>query len=37
MILIKLEGYIGNQLFYFALYESLKAQGKEVKLDNHSE
>lgn len=33
MIIIQLSGGLGNQLFQYALYFSLKQEGKEVKLD----
>ena len=33
MVIIKLMGGLGNQMFQFALYKALLAQGKEVKLD----
>lgn len=34
MIIIRLQGGLGNQMFQFALYRSLKARGKEVKIDD---
>ena len=33
MIIVKLMGGMGNQMFQYALYRALLAQGKEVKLD----
>lgn len=33
MIIIKAQGGLGNQLFQYALYEALKRNGKEVKMD----
>ena len=33
MIIIKLNGGLGNQLQQYALYEKLKSLGKEVRLD----
>lgn len=33
MIIIKVNGGLGNQLQQYALYEKMKAMGKEVKLD----
>lgn len=37
MIIIKLSGGLGNQMFEYALYQSLKAKGKEVKIDDTSD
>ena len=34
MIIIRLQGGLGNQMFQYALYTSLKARGKEVKIDD---
>lgn len=34
MIIIRLQGGLGNQMFQYALYQSLKARGKEVKIDD---
>ena len=36
MIIIRLQGGLGNQMFQYALYRSLKAHGKEVKIDDVS-
>lgn len=33
MLIIKVIGGLGNQMFQFAFYQSLKAKGKNVKLD----
>ena len=33
MIIIQLKGGLGNQMFQYALYKSLKKRGKEVKID----
>ena len=33
MIIIKMNGGLGNQLQQYALYEKMKSQGKDVKLD----
>ncbi len=33
MIIIKMKGGLGNQMFQYALYKQLKAMGKEVKVD----
>lgn len=37
MIIIKLTGGLGNQMFQYALYLKLKASGKDVKLDDLTE
>ncbi len=37
MIIIRMTGGLGNQMFQYALYLRLKAQGKEVKLDDQTE
>ncbi|MBP3819877.1 MAG: alpha-1,2-fucosyltransferase [Butyrivibrio sp.] len=34
MIIIQLKGGLGNQMFQYALYKSLKKRGKEVKIDD---
>ena len=34
MIIIQLKGGLGNQMFQYALYKSLKKLGKEVKIDD---
>ncbi|WP_026506855.1 alpha-1,2-fucosyltransferase [Butyrivibrio sp. MC2013] len=36
MIIIKLQGGLGNQLFIYALYKSLLAMGRQVKIDEVS-
>jgi hypothetical protein len=36
MIIIQLKGGLGNQMFQYALYQSLKKRGKEVKIDDVS-
>ncbi len=33
MIIIRIQGGLGNQLFQYALYESFKSMGKDVKAD----
>lgn len=33
MLIIKMQGGLGNQLYQYALYEKMKMLGKEVKLD----
>lgn len=37
MNIIRMTGGLGNQMFQYALYLRLKAQGKEVKLDDQTE
>lgn len=37
MNIIRMTGGLGNQMFQYALYLRLKAQGKEVKLDDRTE
>ncbi len=37
MVIIRLSGGLGNQMFEYALYLSLKAQGKTVKIDDVSD
>lgn len=37
MNIIRMTGGLGNQMFQYALYLRLKAQGKEVKLDDKTE
>lgn len=37
MNIIRMTGGLGNQMFQYALYLKLKAQGKEVKLDDQTE
>ncbi len=37
MVIIRLSGGLGNQMFEYALYLSLKAQGKTVKIDDISD
>ena len=34
MVIVQLSGGLGNQMFEYALYLSLKAKGKEVKIDD---
>ena len=34
MIIIRLQGGLGNQMFQYALYQALKARGKDVKIDD---
>ena len=34
MVIVQLSGGLGNQMFEYALYLSLKARGKEVKIDD---
>ena len=36
MIIIKLQGGLGNQLFLYGLYRYLKRLGRDVKMDNES-
>ncbi|MCR5101823.1 MAG: alpha-1,2-fucosyltransferase, partial [Butyrivibrio sp.] len=36
MVIIELSGGLGNQMFQYALYKQLKADGKEVKIDDFS-
>ena len=33
MVIVQLSGGLGNQMFEYALYLSLKARGKVVKID----
>lgn len=35
MIIIRVQGGLGNQLYQYAMYEKLKTFGKEVKLDTY--
>ena len=37
MILLRLSGGLGNQMFEYALYVALKARGKTVKIDDVSD
>jgi len=37
MIIIRMTGGLGNQMFQYALYLKLKSMGKEVKLDDRTE
>lgn len=37
MIIVRLSGGLGNQMFEYALYLSLRARGKEVKTDDWSD
>jgi len=37
MIIIRMSGGLGNQMFYYALYMKLKSQGKEAKFDDITE
>ena len=37
MIIVKLSGGLGNQMFEYALYLSLLSRGKEVKIDDSSD
>ena len=37
MIIIQLSGGLGNQMFQYALYLQLKAQGRKVKIDDRTE
>lgn len=34
MVIVQLSGGLGNQMFEYALYLSLKAKGKVVKIDD---
>ena len=34
MVIVQLSGGLGNQMFEYALYLSLKARGKVVKIDD---
>lgn len=36
MVIVQLSGGLGNQMFEYALYLALKAQGKEVTIDDES-
>ena len=36
MIIVKIMGGLGNQMFQYALYEKLKSLGKKVKTDTKS-
>lgn len=37
MVIIRMTGGLGNQMFQYALYQKLVSQGKEVKFDDKSE
>ena len=37
MIIIRMAGGLGNQMFQYALYEKLRSMGKEVKFDDINE
>ena len=37
MIIIRMTGGLGNQMFQYALYLKLRAMGKEVKMDDFTE
>ena len=36
MIIVKVTGGLGNQMFQYAMYKSLEKKGKHVKLDSTS-
>ena len=37
MVILQLSGGLGNQMFEYALYLSLRAKGKHVKIDDVSD
>ena len=34
MVIVQLSGGLGNQMFEYALYLRLKAEGRQVKIDD---